>query len=89
MFTFSKSREDLKKDKSDVQYKIICDWLRTIDNKLNHVKRTQNGIINLLNDSPLNDSYPEDMEIVSKDDSSAERPVLRQFGDLRPLPRRA
>ncbi len=76
MFTFSKSREDLKKDKSDVQYKIICDWLRTIDNKLNHVKRTQNGIINLLNDSPLNDSYPEDMEIVSKNDSSAERPVL-------------
>jgi len=64
MFNFSKSPQDLR-NKNDVQFKVICDWLRTIDNKVNKINRSLTVITSLLED----DSQPADMEIPDNDNS--------------------
>ncbi len=62
MLNFSKSREDLR-NKTDVQHTVICDWLRTIDNKLNQLKRQNADIIRLINEPvPGDEGPPDDME---------------------------
>ncbi len=66
MFNFSKSDADLR-NKNDVQYKILCDWLRS-----NHAicarlekqsKVIQLDIAKLYDLLLKDDSPPEDMEI--------------------------
>ena len=71
MFSFSKSDADLR-NKSDVQYKVICDWLRTTQNLVRQLDRS-NKVIQLdiakLYDLLLkDDSPPADVEY---DDSSS------------------
>jgi len=69
MLNFSKSRLDSDlQNKADVQYKVLCDWLRTIDNKLNKTNRSLAVMQSLLED----DSPPEGMEITNGDISDTE-----------------
>ena len=73
MFNFSKSDADLR-NKNDVQYKVICDWLRTTQNLVRQLDRS-NKVIQLdiakLYDLLLkDDSPPDDMEITEDDNSS-------------------
>ncbi len=75
MFNFSKSDADLR-NKNDVQYKVICDWLRTTQNLVRQLDRS-NKVIQLdiakLYDLLLkDDSPPEDMEIPDADISDSE-----------------
>ncbi len=63
MLNFSKSREDLKKSKTDVQHRVICDWLRNIQNQNIQLARKITNLTNLINDSlSENEGSPEDME---------------------------
>jgi len=78
MFNFSKSRETpTLNNKTDVQYKVICDWLRTTQQIVKRLEKRQEMIlldISKLYDLLLkDDSPPEDMEI---DNSGNSRPVL-------------
>ncbi len=66
MFKFYKSETDLGKLASPIQYKIICDWLRTIKNTSDRLERSNKIIlvdIAKLYDLLLkDDSPPEDIE---------------------------
>ncbi len=70
MFNFSKSKmsSDLK-NKNDVQYKVICDWLRTIDNKLNKLARMNRVLID-----EVQSSSPSGEPDVQDDDSGNTEP---------------
>ena len=79
-FDFSKSRpaQDLS-NKTDVQYKVICDWLRTTQNLVRRLDK-RNEVI-LLDIAKLydlllkDDSPPEDEEIKQYDNCSNSRSV--------------
>ena len=81
MFNFSKSASadsDLR-NKNDVQYKVICDWLRTTQNLVRSLDRS-NKVIQLdiakLYDLLLkDDSPPEDIVDVEIDPNSDSRSV--------------
>ncbi len=45
MFKFTKSETDLGKLAWPIQYKTICDWLRTIDTKQNRLARQTETVI--------------------------------------------
>jgi len=64
MFNFSKSHQDLR-NKDDVQFKVMTDWLRAIDSKVNKISRNLTVVMSLLED----DSQPDSMEIQDNDDS--------------------
>jgi len=75
MFDFPKSREDLK-NKQDVQYKVMSDWLRSTHQLVTRIER-QNKVIVLdiakLYDLLLkDDSPPEDMELEDADITDTE-----------------
>ena len=61
MFNLSKSPEDLQ-DKTSVQHKILCDWLRNISNQNIQIARKitllQQEIARILED----ESLPDNME---------------------------
>ncbi len=69
MFNFSKSDADLR-NKNDVQYKIICDWLRATKTVCDRLDR-QSKVIQLdiakLYDLLLKDDSPPD-DIENQDD---------------------
>ncbi len=78
MFNFSKSRCDSDlQNKTDVQYKVIVDWLRSTQTIVKRLERTQNVIhadIAKLYDLLLKDDSPPD-NIEIDDDSSTSRSV--------------
>ena len=74
MFNLSKSvfATDLK-NKSDVQHKVICDWLRTTQNLVRNLDRSNKIIlleISKLYDLLLKDDSPPDSVEEENDDSS-------------------
>ncbi len=75
MFDFSKSREDLK-NKQDVQYKVMTDWLRSTHQVCSRIDKSNKVImldISKLYDLLLkDDSPPEDMEIQDADSPDSE-----------------
>ncbi len=76
MFNFSKSRCDSDlQNKTDVQYKIMIDWLRSTQTIVKRLERNQNNIvldIAKLYDLLLKDEGPpDDVEVVHPDDSSS------------------
>ncbi len=78
MFNFSKSRETpTLNNKTDVQYKVLCDWLRTTQTIVKRLEKRQELI--LLDVAKLydlllkNDSPPEDVEYEGNDTSSTPR----------------
>jgi len=75
MFNFSKSRCDSDlQNKTDVQYKVLCDWLRSTSAIVKSIERRQKII--LLDVAKLydlllkDDSPPDDIEIQEHDNSS-------------------
>ncbi len=73
MFNFSKSIKpsaDLQ-NKSTVQHRVLCDWLRNIDKKLTQLARRQDYITKTL-DSLLEDqlSSPSGEQDVQNDNST-------------------
>ncbi len=70
MFNFSKSvsTPDLQNKKSDVQYRVICDWLRTIvNNQIQTKKRItlleeKVELILIQSDPPKEDRTPLDYD---------------------------
>ena len=80
MFNFSKSRETpTLNNKTDIQYKVLCDWLRTTEVIVKRIHK-QNQIITLdiakLYDLLLkDDSPPENMDLDLNDDSSTSRSI--------------
>ncbi len=77
MFNFSKSRLDSDlQNKTDVQYKVMVDWLRSTNRIVSSLERRQKIIlldIAKLYDLLLkDDSPPEDIEISNNDDSSGD-----------------
>ncbi len=78
MFNFSKSPEDLR-NKNDVQYKVICDWLRSTSAICKRLEKRQEIIlldIAKLYDLLLKDDSPPEFIEEENDDSSSSRPVL-------------
>ncbi len=69
MFKFTKSETDLGKLAWPTQYKVLCDWLRAIDTKLNKVNRQMTVMISLLED----EGPPDNME--THDDSPVTEPI--------------
>ncbi len=63
MLHFSKSREDLKKSKSDVQHRVICDWLRNISNQNIQIARKITSLTNLILPLLENEDHAESMEM--------------------------
>ncbi len=66
MFNFTKSRETpTLSNKTDVQYKVICDWLRTTQSIVKRMEKRQEVIIldiaKLYDLLLKDDSPPEDM----------------------------
>jgi len=80
MFNFSKSRETpTLTNKTDVQYKIICDWLRSTQLIVKRLEKTTNVLtldIAKLYDLLLkDDSPPDDIEKQENDSSSYTEPI--------------
>ncbi len=74
MFNFTKSRETpTLSNKTDVQYKVLCDWLRSTSAIVKRIERRQEVItvdIAKLYDLLLkDDSPPDDIEIQDHDNS--------------------
>jgi len=63
MFNLSKSpSEDLQDKKTDIQHKVLCDWMRNIHNQNIQIARKLTNIYNLMNDqssSPSGESMEE------------------------------
>jgi len=79
MFNFSKSRETpTLNNKTDVQYKVICDWLRAIKKSTDQNNRRLETIIldiSKLYDLLLKDDSLPDFVEEENDDSSTSRSV--------------
>jgi len=77
MFNLSKSVPDLK-NKTDVQYKVICDWLRTTQSLVKRLEKRQEVIlldISKLYDLLLKDDSPPDSMELDYADSPSTEPV--------------
>ncbi len=78
MFNFSKSDADLR-NKNDVQYKIICDWLRSTKTTVDRLERGQKllllDIAKLYDLLLKDDSPPDDIEEIQDGSDSGSRSI--------------
>ncbi len=75
MFLRTKSENGLSEKKTDVQHRVICDWLRNIDKKLTRIERSVGNLHKGFDILLKDESRPEVIE-GQDDDSSAYRPIL-------------
>ncbi len=61
MFNLSKSPEDLQ-DKTSVQHRVLCDWLRNISNQNVQLARKITLLTNKIDSLLEDDSLPDVME---------------------------
>ena len=70
-FDFSKSSPDLRNKKSDIQHKILCDWLRNIHSQNIQIARKLTIITQI-----IQSSSPEGEPVLEEyDDSSTSESV--------------
>ncbi len=72
MFRFSKSVADLQNKKSDIQHKVICDWLRQVHSQNIQIARKLSIITKLLTEEGQSSSPPgELMEYDNRGDTES------------------
>jgi len=75
MFFENKSSSGLS-EKSDVQHRVVCDWLRNLDKKMSRIERSVENLHKGFDILLKDEGSPDVIEGQENDDSSAYRPIL-------------